>query len=229
MERQDKDSIQAFDALYTTNQIQVLKILLPFCAPDMRRSLTVMIKFMEFQYTLSFTQAHPDSFRGESPPFSLNDLCGQLKAYCSPQLVSMLEQFQSMQNAMQMYEEMKQMMDLFQEMDADGMQAAADGRGADVSAGDKTADTPGTDSGNDTDGKDPGKEAGKAGRDDPAGGNNAAAGDTQAGRPSGDGRNAFNPMSMLAGFLSPEQMEMFQSFQDNFGGLAGQSPPEMEE
>ena len=43
----------------------------------------------------------------------------------------MLEQFQSIQNAMQMYEEMKQYMDLFQGMgtnDADGAAGAADGK-----------------------------------------------------------------------------------------------------
>ena len=43
----------------------------------------------------------------------------------------MLEQFQSIQNAMQMYEEMKQYMDLFQGMgtnDTDGAAGAADGK-----------------------------------------------------------------------------------------------------
>ena len=112
MEKQEQDSIQAFDTLYTTNQIQILKILLPYCAPDTQRSLAVMIRFLELQYTLSFVRSHPEAFR--SPPsLSFGELCEKIKGYCPPALRSMLDQFQSMQNAMQMYEEMKQMMELF--------------------------------------------------------------------------------------------------------------------
>ena len=50
----------------------------------------------------------------------------------------MLEQFQSIQNAMQMYEEMKQYMDLFQGMstnEADGTAAADRGSGPVPEAG----------------------------------------------------------------------------------------------
>ena len=112
MEKQVQDSIQAFDTLYTTNQIQILKILLPYCAPDTQRSLAVMIRFLELQYTLSFVRSHPEAFR--SPPsLSFGELCEKIRGYCPPALRSMLDQFQSMQNAMQMYEEMKQMMELF--------------------------------------------------------------------------------------------------------------------
>ena len=42
-------SISEFDALYTTNQIQILKILLPFISPDMQKSIAVYIKFMELK------------------------------------------------------------------------------------------------------------------------------------------------------------------------------------
>lgn len=59
MEKQEQDSIQAFDTLYTTNQIQILKILLPYCAPDIQRNLAVMIRFLELQYTIFFVRSHP--------------------------------------------------------------------------------------------------------------------------------------------------------------------------
>ena len=138
MEKNDKDYLQTFDALYTTNQIQIMKILLPYCSPDSRRGLAVMIKFMEFDYTLRLTRSHPESFRDEAIPFSLSDICDKIKNYCPPQVRSMLEQFQSIQNAMQMYEEMKQYMDLFQGMstnEADGTAAADSGSGLDPEAG----------------------------------------------------------------------------------------------
>ena len=94
MEKNDKDYLQTFDALYTTNQIQIMKILLPYCSPDSRRGLAVMIKFMEFDYTLRLTRSHPESFRDEAIPFSLSDICDKIKNYCPPQVRSMLEQFQ---------------------------------------------------------------------------------------------------------------------------------------
>lgn len=86
----------------------------------------------------------------------------------------MLEQLQSIQNALQMYEEMKQMMELFQGMEAEN----------------PARDTDNT--------EDPG----------PGGG--------------------FDPMSMLSGMLTPEQMEMFRMFQSDFGSTAANEPPEKE-
>ena len=171
MEKQDNYSIQAFDTLYTTNQIQLLKILLPFCSPNMRGSLVVMIRFMEFQYTLSFVRAHPESFLAEPLPFSLNEICEKMKNYCPPGLRPMLEQFQSMQNALQMYEEMKQMMEMFQGMEAEN----------------------------------PAQDTGSFGQS-----------------------GGFDPMNMLSGMLSPEQMEMFRMLQSDFGSTEAPKPPEKE-
>ena len=68
MEKNDKDYLQTFDALYTTNQIQIMKILLPYCSPDSRRGLAVMIKFMEFDYTLRLTRSHPENKKLLSSP-----------------------------------------------------------------------------------------------------------------------------------------------------------------
>lgn len=113
MEKQEQDSIQAFDTLYTTNQIQILKILLPYCAPDIQRNLAVMIRFLELQYTIFFVRSHPEAFRSPPLPLSFGELCEKIRGYCPPALRAMLDQFQSIQNAMQMYEEMKQMMELF--------------------------------------------------------------------------------------------------------------------
>ena len=56
-------------ALYTTNQIQIMKILLPYCSPDSRRGLAVMIKFMEFDYTLRLTPVsytHLDVYKSQT-------------------------------------------------------------------------------------------------------------------------------------------------------------------
>ena len=54
MEDQSSKIIAAFDSLFTTNRIQILKILLPRLAPEHQSGFAVYIKLLELQYTLSF-------------------------------------------------------------------------------------------------------------------------------------------------------------------------------
>lgn len=59
MEEQTTKTITAFDSLFTTNRIQLLKILLPRLAPRQQSCFAVYIKLLELQYTLSFLRSHP--------------------------------------------------------------------------------------------------------------------------------------------------------------------------
>ena len=52
-------NVTAFDALYTTNQIQKLKVLLPYIEPSMQKNMAVYIKYMELQYTMHYVRRHP--------------------------------------------------------------------------------------------------------------------------------------------------------------------------
>lgn len=60
MEDMGSKTIAAFDSLFTTNQIQMLKILLPRLAPGQQGAFAVYIKLLELQYTLSLLNSHPD-------------------------------------------------------------------------------------------------------------------------------------------------------------------------
>ena len=105
MEKHDKDFLQTFDALYTTNQIQIMKILLPYCNPDSRRGLAVMIKFMEFDYTLRFAadgkdsapESGQDGEKAGNNPFSAGGMnpMDMLMGMLSPDQQSMFQMFQS--------------------------------------------------------------------------------------------------------------------------------------
>ena len=119
MEKLEPDSIQAFDALYTTNQIQILKLLLPFCSPQTQRSLAVLIRLLELNYTIGFVRSHPEAFHAPPDSLSLPDLCAKIRGFCPPQLQAMLDQLMSFQNAMQMYEQIKPLLELFAEQSAD--------------------------------------------------------------------------------------------------------------
>ncbi len=59
METIKNEQIYAFDSLYTTNHIQMLKILLPCLNPPLQKDLALYIKFLELRYTISFLNAHP--------------------------------------------------------------------------------------------------------------------------------------------------------------------------
>ena len=119
MEKQGPDSIQAFDTLYTTNQIQILKLLLPFCPPQTQRSLAVLIRLLELNYTIGFVRSHPEAFHAPPDPLSFTDLCAKVRGFCPPDLQAMLDQLISFQNAMQMYEQIKPLLELFAEQGAD--------------------------------------------------------------------------------------------------------------
>lgn len=116
------DKILAFDTLFTTNHIQMLKILLSYAEPSSQKTMAVYIKFLELQYTLSFFQNHPNSapcpFPKENSP-NTSKLFGELLPFCTSseqeqfrQIQSMLETFENMQGMM---ETMQMMKDLFPE------------------------------------------------------------------------------------------------------------------
>lgn len=117
---EDATNVMAFDALYTTNSIQKLKVLLPYIEPSMQKHLAVYIKYMELQYTLSYVHKHPFQISGCSISFDekpdLRSLCRQLCLYSSPEEIRQLEQMQNMLQTMETMQEMSQTMSALQEI-----------------------------------------------------------------------------------------------------------------
>lgn len=118
------DKVTAFDALFTNNQIQKLKILLSYVDSPMQRQLAVYIKFLELKYTLELFQRSPQLSVSPMPTESSFDpakLCQEVTPYCSPQEQRQISQFASMFQAMSHYQEMMEMVKMFQEMFPEGM------------------------------------------------------------------------------------------------------------
>lgn len=114
MENKDKDSVLAFDTLFTTNSIQILKILLPCLPSRMQQFLAVYIKYLELQYTLQYFRSHP-VFSGGRQKENTPDLMSvypEIKGYLSPEGRAQFEQLASLVNTMQTVQEMKSMMDM---------------------------------------------------------------------------------------------------------------------
>ena len=199
MEKLEPDSIQAFDALYTTNQIQVLKLLLPFCSPQTQRSLAILIRLLELNYTIGFVRSHPEAFHAPSDSLSFPDLCVKIRGFCPPQLQAMLDQLMSFQNAMQMYEQIKPLLELFAEQGTDS------GSPRDTDGGSSQD----TDSGSQQGAKTQGKETrDKEVQDKEVQNRNDAPGRSPDPLP--------DLAELLAGMLSPSQRELFQMFQKGF-------------
>ena len=209
MEKLEPDSIQAFDALYTTNQIQVLKLLLPFCSPQTQRSLAILIRLLELNYTIGFVRSHPEAFYAPSDSLSFPDLCVKIRGFCPPQLQAMLDQLMSFQNAMQMYEQIKPLLELFAEQGTDS------GSPRDTDGGSSQD----TDSGSQQGAKTQGKETrDKEVQDKEVQNRNDAPGRSPDPLP--------DPAELLAGMLSPSQRELFQMFQKGFQAAEDAGSPD---
>ncbi len=116
---EDLASVMAFDALYTNNQIQKLKVLLPYIDPSMQKNMAVYIKYMELKYTMELFKKHPFHIcaaSGETEKPDLKKLCRELKPYSTEAEVKQLEQMESMFQTMEMYQEMNQTMSAMKEM-----------------------------------------------------------------------------------------------------------------
>lgn len=119
MTENGQEKIVAFDTLFTTNQIQILKILLTYVEPAQQKLIAVYIKFLELQYTMTFMQKHPSSL-GNFPKeesFNVSKLYEEVLPFCTPsdrerltQMKNMYENFTNMQEMLQMVQMMK---DLF--------------------------------------------------------------------------------------------------------------------
>ncbi len=132
MTEKEHEQIVAFDTLFSTNHIQMLKVILPFTDHQTQKFMAVCIKFLELQYTIDFCNKHPFSLsecadQKETPDIS--NLCSRLLPFCNRSEKKHLEQIQTALKSLEMYREMSKTMeymkdfmpdmgDLFQNMQA---------------------------------------------------------------------------------------------------------------
>lgn len=126
MGQNGQDRIAAFDAFFTNNHIQKLKILLPVFDRSMQKNLAVYIKYLELQHTLSFFRKNPDerfSFPYDNTSeksLDIGELCDTLLPYCTVSEQSRLNNMRNMVQALSQYKEMMEMMQMLQELFPEG-------------------------------------------------------------------------------------------------------------
>ena len=100
------DSIVAFDTLYTTNEIQLLKIAMPLLSHDLQLLLATYIKVRELSFCYQLLQ-HTKLHHFSIETAGLHQFFQEAKPYCTKQQKHMFDMLESLGRTMQILEKMK--------------------------------------------------------------------------------------------------------------------------
>lgn len=121
MNNNHPDRVTAFDSLFTTNHIQMLKLLLSYMEPPVQRQLAIYIKFLELEYTLRFFQNHPAATMPLSPGLNrpengIGGLLDDILPFCSDAEKEKIMNFKNMYRNMENIQEMMQTIEMLREI-----------------------------------------------------------------------------------------------------------------
>lgn len=122
MEHKDSDKVLAFDTIYTSNHIAIMKILLSLFEAEQQQNMVVFIKYLELQYTLSITEQNKSQIKVCSSNVrkpEMTELLDDIKLYCSPSEKQQLDQISNMQSTMSMMKDMQSMMGMMEGIQGD--------------------------------------------------------------------------------------------------------------
>lgn len=117
-ENHEIDPITAFDTLYTSNQMQMLKIVLPFMSENIQRFIAIYIKLNELLIALRFSNSLKDSYCYTKQEPDMTNMLKYLSPYLSDSEREMMNQFASMQENMEQFKQMSAMMQMMNDMGA---------------------------------------------------------------------------------------------------------------
>lgn len=115
----EDEKITAFDTLFTSNHIQILKLALPLLPAEKQYFGAVFIKYMELNYTLKLIRHLNDNiFSSEmAKNYNIDTFLQEIIPYCSGKESEQLKKMNGMLNSFKTFQEIKGMMDL---MNGDG-------------------------------------------------------------------------------------------------------------
>lgn len=111
----DDQAILNFDKLHTTNQIQCLKILLPYIKDDYKKIITTYIKIQELQYTLSLFHNNI-SLIPNCSCCDISSITDALYPYCNDSEKDMIHNFQNLQSQLDNFKDMESQISQFMEL-----------------------------------------------------------------------------------------------------------------
>ena len=118
MDSKDHNHVIAFDTLFSTNHIRMMKIMLPYMDNQMQKSMAVYIKFLELHYTINYYKKNPYPICGclkedSSPDFG--KICTELIPYCTEKEKKQMEQIRGILKSMEMYQEISKTMEMMKD------------------------------------------------------------------------------------------------------------------
>lgn len=118
MNSNEHSKVIAFDTLFCTNHIQMLKVIMSYLDNRTQKSMAIYIKFLELNYTIEYFKRNPYSLcscmeREGSPDIS--KMCAELLPYCTEKEQKQIEQLRGMLQSVEMYKEMSKTMDALKE------------------------------------------------------------------------------------------------------------------
>ena len=111
MDMERDDAILTFDTLYTTNEIQILKLALPLLSPSLRPYAAILIKGRELHYCLSLLPQKKITDAALELS-GLGQFLDQALPYCNPKQRELFLQLKNMKKRIEMFEKMRRMMEL---------------------------------------------------------------------------------------------------------------------
>lgn len=97
-----------FDSIFSTDELQIMKVLLPCLPEDKRGFFAIFIRFQELMLTMDRVRHSPRGIPMPKAP-SGDSLMEELLPYCNSSQESMLRQFQQ---SMEQFEELKDAMEM---------------------------------------------------------------------------------------------------------------------
>lgn len=116
-ESSNVEAISAFDTLFTTNHMKILKILFPYLDSEFQKMLAIYIKWQEFIYTLSIQkdfQSLSCSCNRQAGKGDFSSLLPTLLPYCSLKEQEQLSVFSNIHNTMNTFLQIKDYLPMIQ-------------------------------------------------------------------------------------------------------------------
>ncbi|MBQ8188168.1 MAG: hypothetical protein IJZ44_00090 [Lachnospiraceae bacterium] len=120
----EQDTICAFDALYTNQQIQMLKLAMPLLPSVYRSFLAIYIKFLELQYTMQTAKqirfSTDGNYNDTSMNFStLDQYFCNIMPYVSDEEKGKIQKIKNMFQTMEQFKQMQPILDMMAQANDD--------------------------------------------------------------------------------------------------------------
>lgn len=118
----EDQKITAFDTLFTSNHIQILKLALPLLPAEKQYFGAVFIKYMELNYTLNLIRHLNDNIYSSemAKNYNIETFLQEIIPYCGVKEREQIKKMHGMLNSFKSFQEIKSMMDLMNGVNGDG-------------------------------------------------------------------------------------------------------------